>query len=353
MTLEDLGYEATLEHHRRENNLSAFEVARVTQEYKESYHVRNAQAEYEAEIIGSLRFSAQSRADFPAVGDWVAISVYDEHKALIHAVLPRKTVIARQAVGKFGEKQIIAANIDYAFIVLAVDRDFNLNRLERYLTICHAASVKPIVILSKIDLAEAEQLNIIQEAVARRIKHAPVLAISSQTQAGYDKLQALLEKGKTYCLLGSSGAGKSTLINTIAGKTFMPTAALSTSTQKGRHTTSHRELIVMEQGGILIDNPGMREVGIADAGAGLEVTFEQITKLTAQCKFRDCTHVHETGCAVLAAVRQGELDEAVYTNYLKMEKEQWHFNASAAEKRKKDRAFGKMIKKYKQAQRND
>lgn len=347
MDLNDLGYNPELETYQKENGLDSFEVGRVIAEHKERYVVKTAEKEYEAEIIGNLRFTAQSRADFPAVGDWVAISEYDEDKAIIHAVLPRKTMIERQAVGKHGEKQIIATNIDYAFIVQAVDRDFNINRIERYLTICHTSKVEPIIVLTKIDLITDEELQELMHAVQQRVKEAPVLAISNETQQGVEAVQKQIQKNKTYCLLGSSGVGKSTLSNNLLGELHMKTAAIGEGTNRGKHVTSHRELLVLDNGGILIDNPGMREVGIADSGSGLESTFDDIFELAEKCKFADCTHTSESGCAVLQALENGDLDSSSYENYLKMEKEKEHFESTVAEKRKKEKAFGKMFKNYK------
>jgi len=183
----------------------------------------------------------------------------------------------------------------------------------------------------------------------------PVLHVSNETQEGYESLKEHIEKGKTYCLLGSSGVGKSTLMNNLSGKSLMKTNAISKSTNKGRHVTSHRELIVLESGGILIDNPGMREIGIVDSSDGLETTFESIYNLSEDCKFKDCTHTNEIGCAVTEALAEGEIDGKIYENFLKMEKEKEHFNLSASEKRKKDKAFGKMVKKIKSeyAAKND
>ncbi|MBI9039318.1 MAG: ribosome small subunit-dependent GTPase A [Bacteroidales bacterium] len=347
MTLEDLGYNTSLENYRKEQKLNSFSVGRVISEHKERYVVKSDKGEYDSELIGNLRFSAKSRSDFPAVGDWVAISEYDEDKALIHAIYFRKSKIERQAVGKFGEKQIIATNIDYGLIVQAVDRDFNVNRLERYLTICNSANVKPLILLSKIDLIDESDLENILGKISERIKNVSIITISNQTQFGYKEITAIFEKGKTYCLLGSSGVGKSTLINNISGKELMKTNSLSLSSNKGRHVTSHRELIVLENGGILIDNPGMREVGITDTSNGLEITFNTIVKLSRNCRFKDCTHIHEDSCAILEAVENGEIDEASYENYLKMEREKMFFESSVAEKRKKDKDFGKMIKNFK------
>ena len=350
MTLEDLGYNTALENYRKEKNLDSFEVGRIIAEHKERYIVKTAEKEYDSEIIGNLRFTANSRADFPAVGDWVAISEYNDNNALIHAIFPRKTVIERQAVGKQGEKQIIAANIDYAFIVQAVDRDFNINRIERYLTICNASKVSPVIILNKIDLISEKELKELVVKVQERIKQVPVISISNESQAGIEKIKEIIIKGVTYCLLGSSGVGKSTLSNNLSGKQLMKTDAISISTNKGRHVTSHRELLVLENGGILIDNPGMREVGVTDSANGLEITFEKIISLSEDCRFKDCTHTTEIGCAVIAAVENGEIDRSSYENYLRMEREKEHFESTVAEKRKKDKNFGKMLKNYKKNQ---
>ncbi len=271
---------------------------------------------------------------------------------LIHKVLPRSSIISRQAVGQFGEIQIIASNIDHAFLVQAVDRDFNLNRLERYLTICHASRVSPIIVLTKTDLIEARELAEIVAAIEERIRDVPVLAISNATQAGYEALRKLITPGKTYCMLGSSGVGKSSLTNNLSGREVMRTNAISLSTNKGRHVTSHREMIVLAEGGILIDNPGMREVGIVDAAQGLETTFEAIFRLAQDCRFADCSHTNQAGCAVLAALDQGELDRGVYESYLKMEREKAHFASTRVERRKRDKDFGKLVKSVKKGMHN-
>jgi len=353
MKLEDLGYNIDLENYRKNQNLDSFRVGRVISEHKERYVVKTTENEYDAEIIGNLRFSAHKRSDFPAVGDWVAISEYEENKVLIHTIFPRKTIIERQSVGKQGEKQIIATNIDFAFIVQAVDRDFNINRIERYLTICNTSNVKPIIILNKIDLIEDSELIKLISNVQDRIKQVPVITISNETLIGINRLKEIITKGKTYCLLGSSGVGKSTLLNNLSGKKLMRTNTISTSTNKGRHVTSHRELLVLENGGILIDNPGMREVGIADSTDGLEITFETIVELSRNCKYKDCTHMTEIDCEVIAAVENGEIDKSSYENYLKMEREKEHFESTIVEKRKKDKDFGKMIKNYKKDRKSN
>ncbi|MGB5817956.1 MAG: ribosome small subunit-dependent GTPase A [Saonia sp.] len=353
MTIQDLGYNKALEQFKIEQNLDAFEVGRVISEHKERYTVKTPSKEFDSELIGNLRFTAASRYDLPAVGDWVAFSEYDDNKALIHAVYPRTAIIERQAVGKKGQIQIIATNIDFGLIVQAVDRDFNLNRLERYLTICNAAKVEPIIVLSKIDLLNEPDLEYIINQIKQRIKGITILTVSNQVAEGYDALIQIIQKGKTYCLLGSSGVGKSTLLNRISGKSLMETGPISTSVNKGRHITSHRELVVMENGGILIDNPGMREVGISDLSKGLEITFETIFEYAQNCRYKDCTHIHEKGCAIMEALEKGEIDDDSYVNFQKMEREKLHFESSAAEKKKKDKNFGKMIKDVKKQRRQN
>ena len=344
MKLEDLGYTSGFENYRIKNNLSNFEVARVITEHKERYVVKNETANFEAELIGNLRYSAQDRSDFPAVGDWVAISEYDTNKALIHHVFPRTSIIERQAVGKHGEKQIIATNIDIGFIVQAINRDFNINRLERYLTICNTSKVTPIIVLTKIDLISETELNSILESIKERIQNVKIITISNETKAGLDALKSAIKKGKTHCLLGSSGVGKSTLINSISEKHLMKTGEISESIDRGKHVTTHRELIVLESGGIIIDNPGMREIGITENSGGLEVTFETIFELANQCRFSDCTHVHENGCAILDAIENSEIDEDSYDNYLRLEREKQFFESSSQDKKRKDKNLGKLIK---------
>ena len=341
--INDLGFNEYLNEYRRKH-LESFDVGRVVLEHKERYMVLTKQGEIDCELIGNLRFTAQNRSDLPAVGDWVALSPYDTDKGLIHAVYPRENVLERQAVGRNGEKQIIASNVDVGLIVQSINRDYSINRLERYITICHSANIQPIIILNKIDLIEKEQLNEILNEVGHRIKGIRVLTTSSLTGEGLDQIKPLIKAGKTHVLLGSSGVGKSTLINCLTGNSLMKTEAISESIDRGKHVTTHRELIVLETGGVIIDNPGMREVGIADSSLGLKLTFEHIYELAAGCKFNDCSHQNEEGCAVLEALDSGELNEESYENFMKLQREQAHFAATVYEKRRKDKALGKMVR---------
>ena len=352
MTVEDLGYNDYFEELRTKNNLEDFEIGRVIAEHKERYIVKNEKGEFQAIITGNLRFSANNREDFPSVGDWVALVNNEPDFSIIHSIFPRKSTLARQAVGKFGERQIIAANIDYAFVLQAVDRDFNINRIERYLTICNSSGIEAIIILNKIDLIVNSELVKLIGLIQGRIKHVPVVPMSNISLEGIEVLSAYLQKGKTFCLLGSSGVGKSSLINNLVGEEAMTTGQISESTNKGKHVTTHRELIVTEKG-ILIDNPGMREIGITDSSDGLEVTFETIVELSKSCKFKDCTHTIEIDCAITEAVEKGEIDKSSYENYLKMEREKDYFESSVAERRKKNKDFGKMVKNYKKERKSN
>lgn len=353
MKLEDLGYNINLETFRTQKNLDLFEIGRVIAQHKDRYVVKTGTAEYDAELIGNLRFTAESRYDLPAVGDWVSFSEYDENKALIHTVYPRHSIIERKAVGKSSQIQIIATNVDYALIVQSANRDFNINRLERYLTMCNTSNVEPIIILSKIDLIEDRVLNILINEIKERIKDVILIAISNQSNIGLEKMLSVLKKGKTYCLLGSSGVGKSTLLNKLSGQELMKTDEISERIDRGKHVTTNRELIVLESGGIFIDNPGMREIGITDSTSGLEITFDKIVELAQNCKFNDCSHNNEEGCAIHIAIEKGEIDLESYVNFLKIEKERSYFELSKEEKRKKDKNFGKMIKDIKKQRKHN
>ncbi|CAL2081539.1 Small ribosomal subunit biogenesis GTPase RsgA [Tenacibaculum sp. 190524A02b] len=346
MTIEALGYNSKLENYRKEQKLDSFKVGRVILEHKDRYIVKTELNEFDCMLTGNLRFSVDNISELPFVGDWVAISEYDEQKALIHNVFPRSSIIERKAVRRKGETQIIATNIDVGLIIQSVNRDFNINRLERYLTICNTSKIEPIIILSKIDLIEEVKLEEILTQVKKRIKNVLVLALSSESKRGIDKLKSKLISGKTYCLLGSSGVGKSTLINTVVGEKVMKTGVISKSIDRGMHVTTHRELIVFPKG-ILIDNPGMREVGITDTADGFETTFKSIFSIAQGCKYNDCTHSNEDECAVLVALDKGVLDSDLYENFLKMEKERLYFESNVQERKKKSKKLGKLIKNMK------
>lgn len=343
--LEEFGYNKSLELYRKENKLESFAIGRVISEHKDRYQVKSETGEFESELLGNLRYNAESREDLPAVGDWVAISEYDHNKALIHSIYPRFSCIGRHAVGSHGKFQIIAANIDVALIVQSANQDFNINRLERYLSICQTSKITPIIVLSKTDLIDSETCKSLIDQIKKRIKHVEIISTRNDAADGYSALSKQIVKGKTYCLLGSSGVGKSTLLNSLSGENSMATGEISEHVGKGKHVTTHRELILLANGGIMIDNPGMREVGITGSGEGLEQTFEYISDLSDACKYRDCSHSGETDCAIQSALNSGELDQDSYTNFIKMEKEKAHYESSALERKQKDKSMTSQIKK--------
>jgi ribosome biogenesis GTPase len=346
MKLTDLGFNDNIAEWLKENQLSDFSPGRVILEHRERYVVSDGENEYAAEITGNLRFSANSRADFPAVGDWVAMTIYDSDQAIIHKILPRESVLERQAVGKFGEIQIISANIDVAFIMQAINNNFSINRLERYLTICYSANIEPVLVISKIDLSTEKDIQDAIGSLEKRDKKVRYILLSNLTLTGLDQILDFIQKGKTYCVVGSSGVGKSTLINNLLKKNVLKTGQISLSTNKGKHTTDHRELFVLENGGIIIDTPGMKELGMTDNTEGILTTFQEIVSIAINCKFTDCKHINETGCAVIEALNNGTIDKDSYDNYQKIQKEQERFQTTVSEKRKKDKVFGKMIKNY-------
>ena len=346
-TLYKLAYNVVLETYRKEQQWESYIIARVISEHKERYRLSAEEGVFDAEIIGNIRYTANSRADFPVVGDWVACTSYGADKLLIHKIFPRYGIIKRKAIAQFKDEQIIATNVDYGMIVQAINRDYNLNRIERYLTICNDAYVTPLLIISKIDLIDATTLQAILQAISERMPSLVVIPISNLHRKGIQKLREHIKEGKTYALLGSSGVGKSSLINNLLGTAQMKTGDISTTNDRGKHLTSHRELFVLDSGGIFIDNPGMRALGMGDFSTGIDQTFDHITTLSKDCKYQDCSHIHESNCAVLKALQKGELDKNSYHNYTKLLKEKAHYENDHLAKRKKGKAFSKMVKQMK------
>lgn len=344
MNLIDLGFTTEISGYLKDQDPSVFKTGRVTQEHRERYIVSTGDNDYEAEITGNLRFTAHSRADFPAVGDWVAMVIHDSDFALIHKILPRKSVLERQTVGKFGEKQIISTNVDFAFIIQSIDNNFNINRLERYLSICYSAGIEPVLVISKIDLSTEKEIQEAIRLLETRDKKVKYILISNNTHSGLDQILDFIQKGKTYCAIGSSGVGKSTLINNLLQKNILKTREISQSTNKGKHTTGHRELFVLENGGIIIDTPGMKELGMTDNPEGIKTTFQEIFNMTLKCRLPACNHTKEKGCAVIEALNAGTIDKDSLNNFRKILREQERFQITVADKRKKDREFGRMVK---------
>ncbi len=345
INLTDLGYDEFFESEKKESGLTKYPVARVIAEYKEAYRVKNADGEYLARITGKQMYKAQKREDYPAVGDWAVIDVLPDNKAVILATLPRRTILKKQYNDKH-DAQIIAANIDTAFIVESMDRDYNLNRFERFLVLVSEGKIRPIIVLNKTDLISKAELESRIIQIKDRCNDIEIICSSTVKEQGLNDMSNHIIRGKTYCFLGSSGVGKSSLINKLLGKDTIKTGEINFDTERGRHTTTTREMYFLENGGIVIDNPGTREVGIANSDIGLKSVFDEISLLSNKCKYANCTHTHEPDCAVLKATEKKELDKGKYDNYIKLKKESEFYKMNEMEKRAKDRKFGQMVKKY-------
>lgn len=343
MKLEDLGYHSFFEEGRSRLGLADFNVARVISESRGSYRIKDANGEYLAKVTGKRMFDALSREDYPAVGDWVVVDGLDNECAVIRGILPRASIIKRVSGDKI---QVIATNIDIAFAVESVGRDYSLNRFERYFAIAKSGGVAPAIILNKVDLLPGAQRKEIQTQLKTRFPDVDIIFTSVIGDTGLDGLKKYITARKTYCFLGSSGVGKSSLINGLIGGEVIETRGISSYSGRGKHTTTKRQMYFLKNGGIVIDNPGIREVSIADA-RGIDASFGSISNLDRYCGYADCTHMHEPGCAVIDAVRSGNLDPEKYSNYLNLKKEAGYSEMSDFEKREKDRQFGKFIKKAK------
>jgi len=344
-TLKCLGLNTWLQSQIDFSKLSNHELARVTSVHKESYKISNGNGDIIAELTGKLLYTTNSVIDLPTTGDWVYVDFYDNNShAIIHDVVSRKTVLKRKASGNSVDYQLIAANIDVAFIVQSLDYNFNLRRLERYLVMIIDSNIAPIILLSKSDLCSESEIGEIVESVKSITADTTILIFSNQDKGTIKEISEIITAGNTYCLLGSSGVGKTSLLNNIIGKDLFNTKTVSKKDNKGRHTTSSRELIQLDNGALLIDTPGMRELGNIAVDTGIDETFSEIITLASQCKFSNCKHTSEKGCAIQTAIKEGELSEKRYQSYIKMVNESNFNDMSYYEKRQKDKNTGKMIK---------
>jgi len=322
MTLSSLGWDDRFARSFPPFAAAGLVPARVALEHKHAYVLLSPAGEFTASCTGRLLHASLQRADLPAVGDWIAMRPRPgEAHADIHAVLPRRTKFSRTAPGDAGGEQIVAANIDTVLLVTALDQNYNLRRIERCLTMAWESGAQPVVVLNKTDLHPDPEA--VRSDVAAIASGAPVVALSAERGDGLANLEPWLTPGRTLALLGSSGVGKSTLINRLLGHDRQRTNVISDAVGKGRHTTTHRELILAPSGVLVIDTPGMRELQLwaPDADA-FDATFADIAPLAAHCRFRDCSHQGEPGCAVAVALDSGALDPARWASFQKLQREQ-------------------------------
>ncbi|ATX80416.1 ribosome biogenesis GTPase [Mariprofundus aestuarium] len=344
MELIALGFDSWFEDHAKELVKPEQSIARVIAVDRGRCIVNDGFREISAVLLGKYLHEIESPADFPCVGDWVSVEHHDSDAfASIHAILQRKTLLRRKTAGREIEFQMIAANIDTAFIVQSCRFDFNIRRLERYLVMVNEGQIEPLILLTKTDLISPDELELLMANIRSAGINTQIIALSNVTGSGIEQVRALMAAGKTYCLLGSSGVGKTTLINRLVGKAELETKSVS-ATGEGRHTTTRRQLIMLEDGAMLIDMPGMRELGMVGDSEGIDESFSDVVELIANCRFADCSHSNEPGCAILMAIENGELSEDHFQNYLKLNKESDFYQMSHHEKRKKDKAFGRHIK---------
>lgn len=302
---------------------SGYEAGRVFLQHNKVYMLYTESGETWAEATGRLHYHARGAEDLPAVGDWVAIRrTEEEGKAKIHEILPRKSKFSRKAAGSKTEEQIVAANVDTIFLVTALDNDFNLRRLERYLIMAWESGAQPVVILNKADLSgEAEACRREVEGIAPGV---PALLTSVKRGEGVEQLTPFVGKGQTVALMGSSGVGKSTIVNCLLGADSQRTQEVREGDSRGKHTTTHRELFLLSTGGLIIDTPGMRELQLLVSERGLSETFEDVEETARRCRFTDCRHENEPGCAIREALGDGTLDSARYASYRKLQEEMRH-----------------------------
>lgn len=352
MSLQDYGWSQDLEQQFQPHALAGLEAGRVVLEHRNRLTLHTDRGEIAGEIAGRLA-RRESPGALPVIGDWVAFRRVDSQLASIQAVLPRRSKVSRNAAGRRTQEQVVAANLDTLFLVMGLDGDFNLRRLERFLVTAYESGAEPIVVLNKADLEEEpEQRRRQAQSVAPGV---PVVLTSCARPGGTRELESYLGAGTTVALLGSSGVGKSSLINRLSGRELLRTGSVRQGDDRGRHTTTHRQLVALPNGALLIDNPGIRELQLWSGEGSLETAFDDLGALAADCRFRDCTHRDEPGCAVRESVEAGDLDPGRLRNYRTLEKElqALELRRDRAARKKAGKRAQAMIKSAKWAKARD
>lgn len=319
MRLFELGFDTAFQQDFADLDVQHCQPARVARQDRDSYVLYGEGRAFRAQLPGVVRHRATSPLDFPAVGDWVAVERPFAGVGVIRAILPRRSAITRRAPGTAGGVQMLVANVNSLLICCGLDNDYNLRRIERYLSLAYGCGVSPIVVLTKADVCADAAAR--EEEVTLAAVGAPVLALSGLRGDNVDALRALVPTGSTAALVGSSGVGKSTLVNRLMERELLETRAVRAGDGRGRHTTTFRQLLLLPGGGVLIDTPGLRELQLAHGAADIDASFADVAQLAASCRFRDCAHESEPGCAVLAAIRAGEFSAARLESFRKQQRE--------------------------------
>ncbi|MGE5836131.1 MAG: ribosome small subunit-dependent GTPase A [Acidobacteriota bacterium] len=335
MSLDDLvtlGWTPALAQAFAPHAAAGLEPGRVSLEHNHVYRVMTANGERLAEAAGKIKYEASGRHELPAVGDWVGVRLNPQgSRGVIRTILPRRSVFSRKAAGRETTEQVVAANVDTVFIVFGLDKPVNPNAIERYLVVARRSGAEPVIVLNKADLADDIGASVAEATASAG--DVPVHAVSTRTSEGVARLTSFLSTGRTVALLGPSGAGKSSIVNRLVERELLPTGEVRDWDARGRHTSVHRQLVVRQAGGLIIDTPGLRELQLWDAGdAAFADTFADIAALAGDCRFRDCRHDREPGCAVKAAVEAGTLDAGRYESYLKLQREQAAFERNRDER---------------------
>lgn len=344
--LKIYGWNESLQQQKQESNFKDLLHGRVAVTHKTCYDVITEEGLISCELTGNMLYGREP-SEYPCTGDWVIIQLLDEDKGIILDMLPRQKTLYRLKSGTVSEKQAIASHVDKAFIVQSLDDNFNVRRIERMMLQISEEDIEPAIIFTKTDLGFDK--NEVEEAIKHIAGKVPVFYTSMENPESIDKLREYILPAETVVFTGSSGVGKSTLINKLCGEEILEISEISDSTGKGRHTSTRREMVLMEGSGVLIDTPGIKVFGVTNDDVESLSEIMDINDFEGECRFKDCQHVNEKGCAVIAAVENGEIDSGVYENYLKLRREAQHYTTSVHEKRQEGKAFSRMVKNMKKS----